>query len=142
MFKTLLIYTSLSAVFAATPVLANQNSNQPQDHRSTINQQQQNQVGQPIDNRIDAQIRQNDNVTPITPSTTRSLPEMSSPRSGMTPEPPPAPPRPDITVPQPTDPSVSTPSSTTQSPTLRPSTTYPEARFPDGGYSDDSTLYR
>lgn len=141
MFKTILIYTSMSAVFVATPALANQNNNQPQDHRSTINQQQHNQVGQPIDNRIDAQIRQNDNVTPVTPPATRSLPTAPSSSPGMTPEPPPPPPRPDITVPQPAEPSMSTPSTTIPSPS-RPSTTYPDARFPDGGYSDDGTPYR
>lgn len=141
MFKTVLIYTSMSAVFIATPVLANQNNNQLQDHRSTINQQQHNQIGQPIDNRIDAQIRQNDNVTPVTPPATRSLPAMPSSRPGMTPAPPPPPPRPDITVPQPAEPSMSTPS-TTPPPPSRPSTTYPDARFPDGGYSDDGTPYR
>src|SRR5690554_3110703 len=142
MFKTVLLSTAVSAVFTIAPALADQNMNQPQDHRSTINQQQHNQVGQPIDNRIDAQIRQNESVTPITPPTTQPMSVTPSSRSVMTPEPPPPPARPNITGPQSVEPSVSSPSTTPPPPTPRPSTTYPDAAYPDGGYTDGNTPYR
>lgn len=85
--KTLFIAATLSLGFVIAPAMGG-DMNQPQDHRSTINQQQHNQVGQPIDNRIDSEVKQNQSNTPVNPPTTRPLPVTPPSRSLMTPEPP------------------------------------------------------
>ena len=62
--------------------------NQPQDHRSTINQKLESQVGHPIDNRIDSQIKQNQQNTTVNPPETEPLPTTPPSRSVITSEPP------------------------------------------------------
>lgn len=130
MFNKLFLSAIVSAVFVTAPALA-EDLNQPQDHRSTINQQQHNQVGQPIDNRIDSQIKQNDSATIVNPPATQPLPANPPSRSVMTPEPPPPPTRNIPQTPRSTDPDSPGslgPSTTTPS---YPDTTYPEDAYPD-----------
>lgn len=105
--------------------------NQPQDHRSTINQQQHNQVGQPIDNRIDSEVKQNQSNTPVNPPTTRPLPVTPPSRSLMTPEPPPPPTRVNPQTPQRIDPAQPDAFSSDNAP-LVPDTTYPDDVVPPG----------
>lgn len=130
MFKMLVVSVAVSAFCVMTPVLA-EDLNQPQDHRSTINQQQSNQVGQPIDNRIDSEIRLNQSATPITPSTTLSLPRSFAPRSSMTPEPPPPPSRRNSQPRQSIEPSASDPRTPLNTAPVVPDTTYPETTKPN-----------
>lgn len=138
MFKKLFLSATVSVVFAATSALA-EDLNQPQDHRSTINQQQNNQVGQPIDNRIDSEIKQNQSATPLNPPPTRPLPATPPSRSIMTPEPPPPPTRINPQTPQTTDPdSPGSLSPSTTSPSY-PGTTYPDDAYPDGTYPDTTS---
>lgn len=137
MFKKLFVSAAVSAIYFATPVIA-EDLNQPQDHRSTINQQQSNQVGQPIDNRVDSEIRQNQSNTPITPQTTQPLPATPPSRSVMTPEPPPPPTRVNPQTPQTTDPTLPNTGAPTGNTPVVPDTTYPDATYPD----DTTTPYR
>ncbi|WP_417549132.1 hypothetical protein [Methylophaga sp.] len=131
MFKTLFLTATVSTVFAVNPVMA-EDLNQPQDHRSTINQQQHNQVGQPIDNRIDSQIRQqNESSTIVTPPTTQPLPTTPPSRSVMTPEPPPPPTRINPQTPQTNDRDSSDSLSPSTNSPAYPGTTYPDDAYPD-----------
>ena len=131
MFKTLFLTATVSTVFAVNPVMA-EDLNQPQDHRSTINQQQHNQVGQPIDNRIDSQIRQqNESSTIVTPPTTQPLPTTPPSRSVMTPEPPPPPTRINPQIPQTNDRDSSDSLSPSTNSPAYPGTTYPDDAYPD-----------
>ncbi|ASF49167.1 hypothetical protein [Methylophaga nitratireducenticrescens] len=126
----LFLSVTVSMLFAATTAIA-EDLNQPQDHRSTINQQQNNQVGQPIDSRIDSEIKQNRSATPIIPPTTQPLPVTPPSRTIMTPEPPSPPTRVNPQTPQTTDRDASdslSPSTTSPS---YPGTTYPEPTYPD-----------
>lgn len=137
MFKKLFVPLAISALYFAGPVMA-EDLNQPQDHRSTINQQQSNQVGQPIDNRIDSEIKQNQANTPITPQNPQPLPATPPSRSVMTPEPPPPPTRINPQTPQTNDPSVSNSGAPAGTTTGVPNTTYPDTTYPD----DTTTPYR
>lgn len=92
MYKKLFLSATVSALLTVTPVMA-EDLNQPQDHSSTINQKQENQVGQPIDNRVDSQIKQNQQNTTVNPPETEPLPTTPPSRSVITPEPPPPPSR-------------------------------------------------
>lgn len=130
MHKTLFIAATLSLGFVTAPAMAG-DMNQPQDHRSTINQQQHNQVGQPIDNRIDSEVKQNQSNTPVNPPTTRSLPVTPPSRSLMTPEPPPPPTRVNPQTPQRIDPAQPDAFSSDNDP-LVPDTTYPDDVVPPG----------
>ena len=66
MYKKLFLSATVSAFLTVTSVMA-EDLNQPQDHRSTINQKLESQVGHPIDNRIDSQIKQNQQNTTVNP---------------------------------------------------------------------------
>lgn len=92
MYKKLFLSATVSAFLTVTSVMA-EDLNQPQDHRSTINQKQESQVGQPIDNRIDSQIKQNQQNTIVNPPETEPLPTTPPSRSVIRPEPPPPPSR-------------------------------------------------
>ena len=92
MYKKLFLSATVSAFLTVTSVMA-EDLNQPQDHRSTINQKLESQVGHPIDNRIDSQIKQNQQNTTVNPPETEPLPTTPPSRSVITPEPPPPPSR-------------------------------------------------
>lgn len=92
MHKKLFLSASVSALLTVTSVMA-EDLNQPQDHRSNINQKQENQVGKPIDNRVDSQIKQNQQNTTVNPPETEPLPTTPPSRSVITPEPTPPPSR-------------------------------------------------
>lgn len=87
MYKKLFLSAIVSAFLTVTSVMA-EDLNQPQDHRSTINQKLESQVGHPIDNRIDSQIKQNQQNTTVNPPETEPLPTTPPSRSVITPEPP------------------------------------------------------
>ncbi|WP_296592739.1 hypothetical protein [Methylophaga sp.] len=87
MYKKLFLSATVSAFLTVTSVMA-EDLNQPQDHRSTINQKLESQVGHPIDNRIDSQIKQNQQNTTVNPPETEPLPTTPPSRSVITPEPP------------------------------------------------------
>ncbi len=137
MYKKLIFSATISTLFAVTSVMA-EDLNQPQDHRSTINQQQNNQVGQPIDNRVDSEVKQNQSITPVTPPSTRPLPSTPPSRTIMTPEPPPPPTRINPQTPQTTDPTLPGTQSPRGNAPVVPDTTYPDAMHPD----DTTTPYR
>lgn len=124
MYKKLFLSATVSAFLTVTPVMA-EDLNQPQDHRSTINQKQENQVGQPIDNRVDSQIKQNQQNRPVNPPETEPLPTTPPSRSVITPEPPPPPSR---INPKSTDPTLPENQS--------PQGIAPDV--PDSAYPDDS----
>ncbi|MBL1457229.1 MAG: hypothetical protein COA34_005095 [Methylophaga sp.] len=86
MYKKLFLSATVSAFLTVTSVMA-EDLNQPQDHRSTINQKLESQVGHPIDNRIDSQIKQNQQNTTVNPPETEPLPTTPPSRSVITPEP-------------------------------------------------------
>jgi hypothetical protein len=87
MYKKLFLSATVSAFLTVTSVMA-EDLNQPQDHRSTINQKLESQVGHPIDNRIDSQIKQNQQNTTVNPPETEPLPTTPPSRSVITSEPP------------------------------------------------------
>ncbi|WP_292756499.1 hypothetical protein [Methylophaga sp. UBA2689] len=87
MYKKLFLSATVSAFLTVTSVMA-EDLNHPQDNRSTINQKLESQVGQPIDNRIDSQIKQNQQNTTVNPPETEPLPTTPPSRSVITPEPP------------------------------------------------------
>lgn len=130
MYKKLFLSATLSALFAGTPVMA-EDLNQPQDHHSTINQQQNNQVGQPIDNRIDSEVREHQSNTPPNPPETQPLPATPPSRSVITPETPPPPTRINPQIPQTTDPTVPSTQSPPGNAPVVPDSAYPDATYPD-----------
>jgi len=130
MYKKLFLSATVSAFFTVTSVMAD-DLNQPQDHRSTINQQQDNQVGQPIDNRVDSQVKQNQSNTTVNPPATPPLPATPPSRSVITPEPPPPPTRTNPPTPQTNETAPHGTQYPESNAPVVPDTTYPDATHPD-----------
>lgn len=118
MFKKLFLSATVSLVFTATSVFAD-DLNQLQEHRSTINQQQNNQLVQPLDNQVASEIKQNQSATPINPPATQLL--LATPPTRINPQ-----------TPQTNDPASLG--------SLSPSSSSPDTTNADDAYPDTATL--